>query len=589
MMHMTIHTNRAFPIVLVIALSMLLQACQLSPSEPGKSPAPTTNDAILRYDSVHHPVIAQYGMVVSQNALATRVGQDILRGGGNAVDAAVAVGFALAVTLPRAGNLGGSGFMLIHLDGEETPVALDFRSVAPRAAHLNDFIDSEGDIDWDSMTFGPKAAGVPGTVAGLHYAWQHFGSLPWPQLLEPARQLAANGIKVSNDLAFALGSAMPVMSQYPSSLRAYSKGNDQVYAPGDKLVQADLAHSIAMLAEHGADAFYRGEIAGRIDKFMREEGGYIRREDLADYRVRVRPAIETEYRGYRVVTMPPSSTGGLALLQMLNVLQNFDLAQYPAGSADSLHLLAETMKLVAANRRINIGDPDFVDVPTLGMLSRAMAANIASEISMSRARPVKTIQPMDANKYESRETTHYSIVDGNGNAVSTTYTLGYSFGSGVVVPGTGILLDNQLRNFSHRQQGHANAMKPGKRMLSTMTPTMVFDPTGALTIVTGTPGGSRIHNVILQLLVNVIDYDMNIAEASNRPRIHQQWRTPQLGVERGIGVDTIQLLENRGHIVQRQQTMGSTQSIVRQGGYLFGAADPRRPDALALGVNEAVP
>lgn len=572
----------------LVACSFVLSACTSGP-QTSASNVPTASKqsagAVLRYDSVHHPVMAKHGMVVSQNELATQVGQAVLAEGGNAVDAAVAVGFALAVTLPRAGNLGGSGFMLLHMKGVESPIALDFRSVAPASASLQDFQDSEGQIDWDALTYGPRAAGVPGTVAGLHHVWKKFGTRPWAELLEPSRQLAAEGITVTHDLAYALREALPTMSSYPASVAAYAKVGKKAYLAGETLVQQDLANSIEAIAKNGAAAFYEGEIADRISSYMKSSGGYVSLNDLKNYRVKERTALQTTYRNHRIVTMPPSSVGGLALLQMLNVLQHFELAQHPAGSAVSLHIIAETMKQVAANRRFGIGDPDFVDVPIDGFLSEQMASELAGRIDLNKARATADIKPELAQQYESRETTHYSVVDADGNAVSTTYTLGYSFGSGAVVPGTGIILDNQLRNFSHRIPEHANEMQPGKRMLSTMSPTLVFDERGELLLVTGTPGGSRIHNVLLQILINTIDYGMNVAEASHRPRIHQQWRTPALGVEPGIGADTLQRLMDLGHAIELQKTMGSTQSIMRRDGLLFGAADPRRPGALALGVD----
>ncbi|MEM8496613.1 MAG: gamma-glutamyltransferase [Pseudomonadota bacterium] len=585
MSHRTTATMGRF-LACLFSINLLLSACTTGSQYSGAvnaTAATQSSGAVLRYDSVHHPVIARRGMVVSQNELATKVGQQILADGGNAVDAAVGVGFALAVTLPRAGNLGGSGFMLLHINGADEPTALDFRSAAPAAAMLADYQNEQGDIDWNALTYGPRAAGVPGTVAGLYHAWEKFGSMPWPVLLEPARLLAAEGIEVTQDLEYALKEALPVMEAFPASMAAYAKSNKTAYVAGEMLVQADLAQSIAAIAAEGSAAFYEGEIAHKISDYMQNTGGNVSLADLKNYRVKERTVLQTRYRNHRIATMPPSSVGGLALLQMLSVLQNFDLSQYPAGSAMSLHIIAETMKQVAANRRFGIGDPDFVDVPVNGFLSEEMADVLAGRIDLSKARATKKIDPENAQKYESRETTHYSVVDAEGNAVSTTYTLGYSFGSAAVVPGTGILLDNQLRNFSHRTPEHANGMRAGKRMLSTMTPTLVFDENGELLLVTGTPGGSRIHNVVLQILINTIDYGMNIAEASHRPRIHQQWRTPALGVEPGIGSDTLKILQGMGHIIDLQQTMGSTQSIMRRDGYLFGAADPRRPGALALG------
>ena len=575
---------------------------------------PLWAQSIIRYDSIHHPVVASGGMVVSQNGAASEVGRQILMAGGNAVDAAVAMGFALAVTLPRAGNLGGSGFMLVHMndaggaddaDDADDVAALDFRSVAPQAARSADFIDDNGEVRFEELTYGPRAAGVPGTVAGLAEAWRSFGSLPWGDLLAPAIAMAENGIEVSDDLAYALSAALPVMGEYPASIATYARADGSAYAAGELLVQADLAWSLREIAEHGADAFYRGAVAERFIAAMETSGGLISAEDLASYQVRQRPAIATSYRGHRVATMPPSSVGGLALLQMLNVLGHFDMARLPRGSAASMHLLAETMKQANANRREGIGDTDFVEVPMAGLLSAEIAAEMAGRIDPERARPVSEIAPMDAFAYqsggltdaspdasgadateESRDTTHLSVVDRAGNAVSLTYTLGYSFGSAWVVPGTGILLDNQMRNFSIREPDiHANRIEPGKRVVSTMTPTMVFDERGELFLVTGTPGGSRIHNVILQLIVNTVDYGMNIAEATNAPRIYQAWRQAELGVENGTAADSLRLLEAMGHEIEYQQTMGSTQSIMRSDGLLQGAADPRRPGALALGVD----
>ena len=565
----------------------LLLACQPLWAQPQGGSGAT--QSIIRYDRIHHPEVTTGGMVVSQNALASEVGRRILLAGGNAVDASVAMGFALAVTLPRAGNLGGSGFMLVYMVGSGGPedvLALDFRSAAPAAARSEDLRDGNGEIRWDELTFGPRAAAVPGTVAGLEEAWRRFGSLPWHEVLAPAIELAENGIEVSTDLAFALSEALTVMRDSPSSMAAYARADGSAYAAGETLIQPDLAWSLREISEHGAEAFYGGAIARKIVGYMEQAKGLISATDLGNYRVRVRQAIATDYRGYRVVTVPPSSAGGLALLQMLNVLGHFDLRSLPQGSAASMHLLAETMKLGNANRREGIGDSDFVEVPIAGILSADIARDMAERIDPDRAMPVAEISPMNAFPYESRDTTHFSVVDDAGNAVSTTYTLGHSFGSGAVVPGTGIILDNQMRNFSFRDPDvHANRLEPGKRVASTMTPTMVFDEKGELFLVTGTPGGSRIHSVILQVIVNAVDYGMNIAEATHAPRIYQAWREPELGVESGVSADSLRLLEALGHEIEVQQTMGSTQSIMLRDGLLHGAADPRRPGALALGVD----
>jgi len=541
--------------------------------------------AIIRYDSIHHPVVGRFGMVVSQNSIATSVGRDILARGGNAVDAAVAVGFALAVTLPRAGNLGGSGFMLAHMAEEQNTIALDYRSVAPLKASVERFSKADGTMDMDRLTFGPQAAGVPGTVAAMHQAWQRFGSLPWQELLAPAHKLASDGFEVGHDLAYVLNMASSILSYYsPGS--AYLKEGDQSWVAGDLLVQKDLAWSIEQIMQHGAAAFYEGELAGRIVKAFDKTGGILSKEDLAAYKVKDRVPVKTEYRGNRVLSMPPVSGGGVTLLQMLNMLEQFPVTEMGAGSARNLHLLAEVMKRAAANRRSLLGDPDFVKVYTEGYISKDLAKKMAADINLENAEKVENIQAEPVERYESRNTTHYSVMDRYGNAVSNTYTLGYSFGSGYVAEGTGILFDNQMRNFSYESDAnHKNALAPGKRMLSTMTPTIVLDESGKVLLVTGTPGGSRIINVVLQILVNVIDHKMNIAEATDRPRIHQGWRSQSLAIERGMNPEVIGILKGMGHEIELQQTMGSTQSIMWRDGQFYGSADPRRPNALAMGIN----
>ena len=538
--------------------------------------------AIIRYEAIDHPVVAkagEQGMVVSQRQIASQVGADILSRGGNAVDAAIATGFALAVVLPRAGNLGGSGFMLIYLKDSDQTIALDFRSMAPLSYDPENYLDSNGERDRRAMTFGARAMGVPGTVAGLYKAWQDHGSLPWKTLLQPAYKLARKGIVMSPDLAYVLEQAQGVMSQYPGSLEYY-KPDGSTYQVGEVMKLPDLAWSIKQIMQQGAYAFYKGAIAEKIDDYMQKVGGTLTAADLAGYRVGERTPLVGEYRNHKVITMPPVSAGGLTLLQMLNVLEHFPVSDAPAGSAQNLHLLAEVMKRAAANRRVNLGDPDFVEVPQKVILGDAIARDMAASISSTTAALVEDIEPYDIPAYSNRDTTHYSIVDRHGNAVSTTYTLGYSFGSAFAVPGTGILLDNQIRNFTYgRGEDHANAVRPGKRMLSTMTPTLVFDSDGDLLLVTGTPGGGRIINIILQVILNVVDHGMNIAEATQAPRIHQQWRNQELGVEKTVNADTVAILRSMGHEIDVQQTMGSTQSIMVQDGKLLGAADTRRPEA----------
>ena len=557
-----------------------------TPLSPPEDAALRETSVVIRYDQIHHPVIANAGMVVSQNRLATEIGQQVLRDGGNAIDAAVAVGFALAVTLPRAGNIGGSGFMVMHLADENQQVALDFRSSMPATFDADRYRGNDGRVNTDALKFGAHVVGVPGTVAGLHLASKRFGKLPFGELVQPAIELARSGIVVTHDLGFALAAQRDVFAQFPSSRAAYLNANGQPPQFGELWRQPDLAWTLTEIRDHGSDAFYQGAVAKMLTSAVQADGGHISMEDLARYEVRVREPLQTTYRGKRVVTMPPVSGGGVTLLQMLNTLSHFNLAELPQGSAQSLHLIAEVMKQGSANRRFGIGDPDYVPVAIKEMLSPALAREMAAAIDLKNARAVKDVQPLNPTPEPSRETTHYSVVDQWGNAVSTTYTLGYSFGSGYVAGRTGVLLDNQMRNYTFDSPGHANAPAPGKRMVSTMTPTIVLDDAGAVEIVTGTPGGSRIVNVVLQLLINMIDYEMSVAEATHASRVHQPWRTQALAVEPSTNLDTVALLRERGHQIEFQGTMGSTQTVQIKDGLMFGAADPRRPDALAKGVQQ---
>ena len=568
--------------LLVFLLS--ITACATNP----EAPTTKSSGAILRYDTVHHPVVSNAGMVVSQNEIASQVGANILQQGGNAVDAAVAVGFALAVTLPRAGNIGGSGFLLMRKQDDPEVISIDFRSIAPGNIKLSDFRLADGSLDDQKMKYHPSASGIPGTVAGLYKAWEMAGSLPWRDLVKPAVRLAGEGFTVTPDLSFALGEAAQVMSGYAEDANPYLP-QSEVPKAGDVLILKDLAWSLQQIADGGADAFYRGEVRDRLVAYSQSSGGHFSEEDFSSYRAQVRSAISTDFYGHEVWTMPPSSSGGITLLQILNTLQALEIANYPWGSAGSIHRIAETMKWTAANRRQEIGDPGFVEVPTAGMISKATGERIAQSIDPQQATPVEQIQAMSDYPEESKDTTHYSVADKYGNAVSVTYTLGYSFGSGVVVPGTGIILDNQIKNFYHNIEGHPNRMESGKRMISTMAPTIVLGPDKQTYMVTGSPGGGRIPNVISQVILNSVVYNKNIAEATHAPRIHQQWRTPNLGVEAGFSIDTASLLREYGHTIEEQATMCSTQSIVIKDGLFFGSADPRRPGAAAVGVNSFAP
>ena len=544
---------------------------------------------LLEYPSIHHPVVGERGMVVTQNAIATEVGAEILRKGGNAVDAAVAVGFVLAVTLPRAGNIGGDGFMLVHIAGTRETIVIDFRSVAPAAARLDMFVDGKGE-ETPQASRGYRASAVPGTVAGLALAHKQYGKLPWKDVVLPAWRLAAEGVVLTPDEAFVFSWAQERMTESVAGQRTFYKPGGELFRAGEVLRQPDLAWSLKQIADHGADAFYKGEIARRFADDMKAHKGLITLEDLAAYRAVVREPLVGTYRGYTVATTPPASSGGATLLQMLNILEPFDLrALGGAGSSGALHVMAEAMKLAYADRYRHLGDTDFVKVPLKGFISKAYGAQQASRIDVNRAKPAKALGAGDPWKFESPSTTHFSIADAAGNAVSTTYTLGADFGSGVMVEGTGFVLNNQMNNYSHEQAVEAarksgamppNAMAPGKRMLSTMMPTLVFKD-GKPWLVTGTPGGSTIIDTVLQVIVNVIDFDLNVAEATHHPRIFQA-ATDTLEVEPNFNPDTVAALRAKGHPVKAAETMGSAQSIMIDKGLFLGAADPRRPGALAV-------
>jgi gamma-glutamyltranspeptidase/glutathione hydrolase len=544
---------------------------------------------LLEYPSIHHPVVGERGMVVTQNAIATEVGAEILRKGGNAVDAAVAVGFVLAVTLPRAGNIGGDGFMLVHIAGTRETIVIDFRSVAPAAARLDMFVDGKGE-ETPQASRGYRASAVPGTVAGLALAHKRYGRLPWKDVVMPAWRLAAEGVVLTPDEAFVFSWAQERMTESAAGQRTFYKPGGELFRAGEVLRQPDLAWSLKQIADHGADAFYKGEIARRFADDMKAHKGLITLEDLAAYRAVVREPLVGTYRGYTVATTPPASSGGATLLQMLNILEPFDLrALGGAGSSGALHVMAEAMKLAYADRYRHLGDTDFVKVPLKGFISKAYGAQQASRIDVNRAKPAKALGAGDPWKFESPSTTHFSIADAAGNAVSTTYTLGADFGSGVMVEGTGFVLNNQMNNYSHEQAVEAarksgamppNAMAPGKRMLSTMMPTLVFKD-GKPWLVTGTPGGSTIIDTVLQVIVNVIDFDLNVAEATHHPRIFQA-ATDTLEVEPNFNPDTVAALRAKGHPVKAAETMGSAQSIMIDKGLFLGAADPRRPGALAV-------
>jgi gamma-glutamyltranspeptidase/glutathione hydrolase len=539
---------------------------------------------------IFHPVVAHHGMVATENRLASEAGLEILKAGGNAVDAAVAVGFALAVTLPNAGNLGGGGFMMVHEAAGGHDIALDFREKAPAGAARNMYLDAQGNVVDGRSLFTPLAVGVPGTVAGLTHALQRWGTLPLARVMAPAIRLARQGYPVSATLAEALQKSARIMGRWPAT-RAIFWRDGHPLKTGDRLVQRDLAASLQRIAQGGSAAFYQGIIAQRIAAEMARHGGLISRADLQDYQAMERTPIVGEYRGYRVVTMPPPSSGGIHLVQILNMMEGWPVRQWGAGSAQTIQHMAEAMKLAYADRSKYLGDTDFVRVPVAGLTSKAYARSLAAKIDPTHARPSADIQPGHPQPYESNQTTHYSVVDAAGNAVAVTYTLNTNFGSGIVAAGTGILLNNEMDDFSAKPGvanvygligGAANAIQPGKRPLSSMTPTLVLKD-GRPWLVTGSPGGARIITTVLETVVDAIDFGMNPAEAAATPRFHHQWWPDELRVEKGLSPDTLALLRSYGQHVVVKPTMGKTQTIQIVDGVLYGASDPRNPDGATLG------
>ncbi|WP_417604271.1 gamma-glutamyltransferase [Primorskyibacter flagellatus] len=550
-------------------------------------------DAIFSGADRVHPVYAENGMVAAQEGVAARVGLDILKAGGNAIDAGVAVAFALAVTLPRAGNIGGGGFMLVHDAESGETKAIDYREMAPASAERDMYLDEEGNADSELSRFTGLATGVPGTVAGMQMALDQYGTMTLAEVIQPAIDLARDGIAVTPGLADSLKGLEARLKKWPSSETIFFKEGGGFYEPGETLTQTDLANTLQKIADEGIDGFYKGETAEKIAAAVQDSGGRITVEDMANYKPVLRDPVSGTYRGYEIVSMPPPSSGGAHIVQILNILEEYPIGFLGHNSADTIHLMAEAMKRAYADRSEYLGDSDFVDVPLAEITSKDYAADIRKQISLHAATPSSTIKPGDLAPYESNETTHFSIVDKDGNAVANTYTINFSYGSGMVADGTGVLLNNEMDDFAAKPGvpnaygligGDANAVEGGKRPLSSMSPTLVMKD-GKVFMVTGSPGGSRIITTTLQVIMNVIDHGMNIAEASFASRIHHQWLPDEIRIEDGISVDTIGLLEQRGHKVSEQSVMGSTQSILvdEASGYLFGASDPRRVDAATLG------
>jgi gamma-glutamyltranspeptidase/glutathione hydrolase len=535
-------------------------------------------------------VVAHDGMVVAQEARAARIGVDILQKGGNAVDAAVAVGFALAVSYPRAGNIGGGGFMVIHrADGVDT--AIDYRETAPQAIDARSFLDAEGNADPQKSRGSALAIGVPGTVAGLALAEEKYGSghFTLADLIASAIAMARDGIPVSDDTADSLPNVHARLARWPSSAKIFLKADGSALSAGDRLVQGDLANTLETIARDGPRAFYEGPIAAKLAAAIQAAGGVMTVDDLKDYRAIERAPVRGSYRGYEIISMPPPSSGGVELIEMLNILEGYDLAH--DDEAQALYLMVEAMKRAYADRTLFLGDPDRVQNPVARLIAKNYAAAWRATIDPAHATAASDIRAGGNVEPEGRNTTHFSVVDRFGNAVANTYTLNFSYGVGLVAAGTGILLNNELDDFAAKPEApnaygllgfEANEPAPGKRPLSSMTPTILLKE-GKPFLVTGSPGGSRIITAVLQVIVNVIDRGMDIASAVAAPRLHNQWMPDQVFVEPGFSDELIAALQARGDQVVAQRPFTSANSIMITPEGFVGAADPRTHGALAVG------
>ncbi|HQZ41096.1 MAG TPA: gamma-glutamyltransferase [Vicinamibacterales bacterium] len=544
---------------------------------------------IVPAGAARQPVRARHGMVVAMEALAADVGVGVLQKGGNAVDAAVAVGFALAVTHPFAGNLGGGGYMLIRLaDGRAT--FIDFRERAPEKASRDMYLDAQGNLTRASIE-GWRSSGVPGTVRGFEVAVNKYGRKTWAENMAPAIVLASKGFPLSYALAEGLKGSRSLGGD-PESTRIFQKGG-AFYEMGETLVQPDLAGTLARISANGASEFYEGETATRLAGEMAKHGGLISRSDLANYRAIERTPLQGTYKGYTVITAPPSSSGGIALLEMLGILDGTGYEKGGLGSASVIHYQAEAMRRAYADRNEYVGDPDFVKVPIAGLLAPDYLARLRGTIDPERATPSAEVRPGRPAGSESQETTHYSVVDSEGNAVAVTYTLNGGYGNGITVPGLGFLLNNEMDDFSAKPgsanmfglvQGERNAIQPGKRPLSSMTPTILLRD-GKLFMTAGAPGGSRISTAVMQVILNVVDFGMNVQDAIDAPRVHHQWQPDRLSLERGISPDTVAILKARGYEVDYSPgvVLAQVAAIVSDGGWLQGGSDGRSATGKAVG------
>ncbi|ADP71646.1 gamma-glutamyltransferase [Rhodomicrobium vannielii ATCC 17100] len=583
--------------LLCAALAVVSALVPFTPPALAQKATDPAADALIGFDARFVPAVAENGMVSAQEKVAAQVGADILKAGGNAIDAAVAVGFAMAVTHPQAGNIGGGGFMLITLaDGRK--IALDYRETAPAAATRDMFLDNRGAVDRDKARYSRASAGVPGTVAGLLYALEKYGTMPRDKIMAPAIRLAEEGVVVPYGLAFAFSRARDRLKNDPSSARYFLKPEGEPYRMGEVLRQPDLAKTLRTISERGAAGFYEGEVAELIATEMKKNGGLITEDDLKAYKPVEREPVRGIYNGYEIVSMPPPSSGGVHVIQMLNILEGVDLKALGSESADTYHRLIEAMRRAYADRAKYLGDPDFVTVPVAGLTNKAYAAELRKGIDLERAARSADVSAGKPPAPEGEQTTHFSVMDKAGNAVANTYTLNLAFGSGYSVDGAGFLLNNEMDDFSAKAGApnafgltgdEANAIEPKKRPLSSMAPTIVMKD-GAPYLITGSPGGSTIITVVLQEILNVLTFDMNVAEATAAPRIHHQWMPDNVITERGVSDDTLRLLEARGFILPKNadgtfqhRVLGRANSIMKKGPLFLGAADLRDGDSAAIG------
>jgi gamma-glutamyltranspeptidase/glutathione hydrolase len=575
-------------VALVSALVVGLQAPLALPAFAQQAAVPpvrgvATGGDLVGYNSIHHPAIGRDGMVVAQSKVAARIGAEILRKGGNAVDAAVAVGIAETMTLPRAGNIGGGGYMLVYDAETRKTVAIEYYGQAPNAVTPDLLLGEDGKVS-EAKVMSFKGVTIPGTVAGLYEAHKRFGKLPWKQLIQPTIDLAAKGMVMTDDEARTLAERREALGEDPGALKVFYKPGGATYEPGEVFRNKDLVWTLKQIQARGADGFYRGPVAARLVAGVQAGGGVMTLEDLAGYRANVLEPIWSDYRGLKIAYMPPTSAAS-SVAEVMNILEQFPMQSYGWGGVQSMHVLAEALKIGTVDRRYSGGGPQW-KTPATGLASKAFAKERAKLISMDKSLDAASLPPLDPRPYESPDTTHYSVADKFGNVVTNTYTLSSSYGAHVVAPGTGFLLNNSLANFDWggRDRSLGNKPEPGKRAQSTISPILVFKDDKPW-LATGTPGGGTIVSTMVQVLVNVIDHGLNISEAVQRPRISQGGPDAPIQLEESIPEDLVAGLKAKGHVVQRSQIIGSTQSImIGPDGVFYGAADTRRPDAEAVGV-----